>query len=345
MSNHFDGYTAANRANLDITDLYVFRGRTGTVLAMNTNSPANPSYEQPGWENDAVYQINLDLTGDNYPDLALRASFSGHSHEDDPTHGGQRWSLTVHLGPDAIADPESLGIPLLFRGRTDTVHTTLGVKMFAGRAGEPFYIAAPAITAVATAVTTGTPLDMGDFDPNTATNAFAGTNVNTIVIELPNLWGLLHYLPIGVWGSVHVPTDDGTSWRQVDRAGKPLITTLYGLTATDDYHSGQPADDQLTWGPQIEQATFDVVEANNTQPDPEAYAAGVRADLMPDILRYRIGTPAQYTAGHRNGRNLTEDVDEDMYQTVIGKHIEQGLDASDATGQLRDQFPYLAAPI
>lgn len=345
MSNHFDGYTAATRANLDITDLYAFKGHTGTVLVMNTNTPANSSFLQPGWENDAIYQFNLDLTGDNRPDLALRASFSGHSHADDPTHGGQRWSLTVHLGPDAITDPESLGIPLLFRARTDTVHTTLGVKMFAGRAGEPFYIAAPVVGAVATAVTNGTPLDLSDFNPETATNAFANTNINTIAIELPNLWGLLNHLPVGVWGSVHLPTDDGTGWRQVDRAGKPLITTLYGLTSTDDYHNGQPADDQLTWGPTIEELTTAAVTANETQPDPAAYAAAVRSDLMPDILRYRIGTRAKYTAGHRNGRNLTEDVSEDMYQTVLGEHIEQGLDASDATGTLRTEFPYLAEPV
>ncbi|HLT10313.1 MAG TPA: DUF4331 family protein [Micromonosporaceae bacterium] len=343
MSNHFDGYTAANNAKLDITDTYIFKGTTGTVLVMNTNTPLNASYTGPGWDTDAVYDMRIDINGDARPEIALRARFSGHTHADG-SPSAQRWSLSAHLGSGAT-DPESIGIPLVAGGRTDTVHTTLGgIQAFAGRAGEPFFAPFPLVTKVASAIQTGEVIDWSDWNPDQATNAFANTNINTIVVEIPNILGILNGLTIGYNATVTIPADNGEDWRQVDRAAGSFITTCYGLTGDDRYHEGTPDEDDKTFGPLIERLTRAVVGANGYHPDPAAYAKEVRGRLFPDLMRYRIGTDA--AIGQWNGRALDDDATESMFQFFLHKgDIDTGLDISNATGVLRDQFPYVAAPI
>lgn len=343
MSNHFDGYTAANNAKLDITDTYIFKGATGTVLVMNTNTPLNESYTGPGWDTDANYDMRIDLNGDGKPEIALRARFSGHLH-DDGSPSAQRWSLTAHLGSGA-SDPESIGIPLVASGRTDTVHTTLGgIRAFAGLAGEPFFAPFPLVTKVATAIQTGTVIDWSDWNPDQAENAFANTNVNTIVVEIPNLLGLFNGLQIAYNATVAIPADNGCDWRQVDRAAGSFITTCYGLTGDDKYHEGTPDNDDRAFGPIIEGLTRSVIEANGYHPDPEGYAKEVRARLFPDLMHYRIGTDADISRW--NGRALDDDATESAFRFFLHKNdIDTGLSIADATGALRDQFPYLAEPV
>lgn len=344
MSNHFDGYTASNNAKLDITDTYAFNGTCGTVLVMNTNTPLNGSYQGPGWDTDAVYDMKIDINGDAVPEIALRARFSGHTH-DDGSPSAQRWSLTAHLGTEAAADPESIGIPLVANAPTDKVRCTIGgIKAYAGLVGEPFFAPFPLVSKVATAISTGTVIDWSDWDPATAENAFGNTNVNSIVVEIPNLMGLLTGLNIGYFATVTIPTDAGDGWRQVDRAAGSFITTSYGLTGDDDYHEGQPVDDDAVFGPKIEDMTRAVIEANGTHPDPAAFAAEVRSQIFPDLLRYEIGTDAVMSAW--NGRALADDATGIMFNYLLHMtDIDTGLTIDDATGVLRDEFPYLAEPI
>lgn len=344
MSNHFDGYTAARHAKLDLTDTYLFRGQTGTVMVANTNTPASDSYTGPGWDPEAIYDHNIDINGDGRPEITLRSQFVGHTHADG-SPSAQRWSLSLHLG-DGATDPESIGLPIITNAPTDTVHTGLGgIKAFAGIAGEPFYLPFPLVSAVATAITQGTPVDTSGHDPAEAVNAFGHTNINTIVIEIPNLLGMLNGLTIDYWASVTIPTDDGTGWRQVDRCALPMITTLYGFTETDDYNAASPAADADRFGPTIENLTAAAVTANDSHPDPDRYAQQVRQHLTPDMITYTIGTDAQMGDGQWNGRRLDEDAAGTMFDYTLNMDFDTGLDAGDATGVLREHFPYVAEPV
>lgn len=340
MSDHLDGLTAAARPKLDITDVYLFNGQDGTVMVMNTNNGA-----ADGWDTDALYEFKLDINGDAREDIAFRLQFSGHSHPERGLHTGQRLTLSAHLGAGA-RDPESNGFTLVSNGATERVHShwLTGVRAWAGRAGDPFYTAGPVVGAVRASLTEGTPLDLSGFDPDQATNLFGDTNVNAVVIELPNLLGLLNGLDVGFWGTVTLPTDDG-GWRQVDRAAIPFTSTIFGFNAADDYNATHPADDDERWGPTIERLTRAAAEANGMTVSATKHAQRVRERLTPDILPYRIGSPARLSGGEWNGRNLTEDASEAAFEFALDTLIDTGLSAADATGQLRDEFPYLAEPV
>ena len=83
------------------------------------------------------------------------------------------------------ADRNAAGV-LVAAGRTEEIVTTPdGVKVFVGRAGDPFYLDGTVVTAVLTALRNGAAVDLSAFDPQRASNLFAGTNVTAIVLEVP----------------------------------------------------------------------------------------------------------------------------------------------------------------
>ena len=332
MSDHLDGLSAKNDPRLDISDVYVFRGTTGTVFVLNSNPGGNN-----GFHHEAVYEFKIDINGDAREDFTLRATFS-----DQDWRGRQEATLSVLAGPDACnRDADGTVV-----ARTQTGKETTGVGgicFWAGAAGDPFYIEPTVVTAVRTSVVEGKALDLSSYDPDKTRNLFADSNVHAIVVEIPD--DFFQGIAIGFWGAIAVPTDAGDAWRQTDRAAIPLVSTLLGFNEADDYGATQPALDDATWGSQIQNKIAKAVEANGYKGDIEEYAVEVRDVLVPDVLGYRIGTRAQFTGGRRNGRNLVEDVAEEMFELVLHKPVDGGLDVDSATGTLRPDFPYLSKPV
>ncbi|MCR8573097.1 DUF4331 domain-containing protein [Streptomyces sp. Isolate_219] len=334
MSDHLDGLTAKNDPRLDISDAYVFHGQVGTVFVLNTN-PGGSN----GFHHEAVYELKIDVDGDAREEFTLRVTFG-----DRDWRGRQEATLALLAGRDA-GNRDARGAIL---ARTTTGKKTTGdggVRFFAGTAGDPFYIEPTVVAAVRTAVLNGTQVDLSGYEPGKAKNLFAGKNVHSIVVEIPDHF--FHGLRIGFWGSIAVPTDAGDAWRQTDRAAVPLLSTLFGFNEADDYNAAPPVADDTTWGHQIQGKIAKAVEANGYDGDGDAeeYADAARDILMPDILWYRIGTRAQFTGGRRNGRNLVENVAEEMFELVLHKSVDGGLDVDSATGTLRSEFPYLSKPV
>ncbi|MFB7500389.1 DUF4331 family protein [Streptomyces sp. NPDC056161] len=332
MSDHLDSLSAKNDPRLDISDVYLFRGTTGTVFVMNTN-PGGSN----GFHHEAVYELKIDVTGDGREDFTLRATFSDHDWR-----GRQGATLSLLPGPDAC-NRDADGV-VLARTKTGRETTGLGgIRFWAGVAGDPFYIEPSVVTAVRTSVVNASALDLGSYNPDRARNLFADSNVHAIVVEIPDY--LFRGMAIGFWGAIAVPTDAGGAWRQTDRAAIPLTSTILGLNETDAYAATEPALDDATWGDQIQNKIATAVGANGYNGNAKKYAAEVRDILMPDILRYCIGTSAQFTGGRRNGRNLVENIAEEMYELVLHKPVDGGLDADSGTGTLRPEFPYLSEPV
>jgi hypothetical protein len=71
----------------------------------------------------------------------------------------------------------------------------------------------------------------------------------------------------------------------------------------------------------------------------------VRETLLPDLLRYEVGRPANFGFVARNGRGLTEPAPEVMFSMVLNTAVPMGLSHTAATGVLRDHFPYVAPPV
>jgi len=338
MSHHFDSPLARQDPRLDITDVYLFRGTSGTVFVIDVNS-WSPAQEPPtagGFHPDAVYEFKVDTDADAIEDITFRVSF-GHGAAD----GRQRVQLR-RLDGTAARD-RSASATVLAEGWTEEpIHAAQGIRIWAGSAADPFYIEATVLEAVKKAVVKAAPIDLAAWRSADAVNAFAGRNVSAIVLEVPDeLFGVD---VIGFWGVTALPTDDG-GWRQINRCAQPLVNTIFNPDDTDDYNMSQPSADRELYGPLVSDLVARVVAAMGTAADPADYARQVRDAIFPDVLRYRVGTPAIFGFARRNGRNLTECAPEVMFGIVLNKAVSLGLDSRSATGTLREQFPYLSLPL
>ena len=75
MSHHLDSPIARQDIRLDITDLYVFRGETGTVFVINVcHSIAGP-IPKPGCHPEGRYEFKVDLDGDAIEEITYRFTF------------------------------------------------------------------------------------------------------------------------------------------------------------------------------------------------------------------------------------------------------------------------------
>lgn len=336
MSHHLDTEAARQDPRLDISDVYLFKGTTGTVFVMNVD----PLSATGGFHPEALYEFKIDTNGDAVEDLTLRVAFRPRD-----ASGRQEFTLTQLRGAQA-RDRDAAGTVVATGQTEQEVTGPSGIRVWAGSAGEPFYIEANVVTAVRTAVTTGSKLDLSAYNPATAANLFGQSNVTAIVVELPaSVTGIGR---IGFWGTTALPDHHG-GWVQINRAATPLINTLFDFTAggTVDWNAGEPAQGQKLFGRQIQDNVTAVVVADGTMSRQEADAYGryVRSILLPDMLRYYVGTDAEFGVDRRNGRGLTESTPEVMFRIVLGRPVSMGLDAGDATGTLRPFFPYLSLPI
>jgi hypothetical protein len=73
VSHHLDSPASRQDPRLNVTDLYVFAGQTGTVLVMNVNSSAAGG--PPGFHPGARYEFKVHVDGDAYETITYRLTF------------------------------------------------------------------------------------------------------------------------------------------------------------------------------------------------------------------------------------------------------------------------------
>ncbi|MCG5216470.1 DUF4331 family protein [Streptosporangium soli] len=335
MSHHLDSPLARQDKRLDISDVYLFRGTSGTVFVINVN----PLSGSDGFHPEALYEFKVDADGDAVEDITYRATF-GPGEAD----GRQSIELRRLEGPDA-RNRDATGV-IVATGRTDEeIVGEDGVRVWAGLAGDPFFIDGSVVGAVVTAVTTGSPLNLDGWDRDNPENVFGGTNVSAIVLEVPDT--AFETTSIGFWGTSVLPTDAG-GWRQINRCAQPLVNTIFNPDDTErssEYNTTQPREDRAIYGALAEKLVADVVRAMGTHQNPSGHGRHVRDLIFPDILRYEIGTTAEFSPSRRNGRSLTDCTPEVMFGLVLNTPIAMGLDPNSATGTLRTGFPYLSPPL
>jgi Domain of unknown function (DUF4331) len=339
MSHHLDSLLAREDTRLDITDVYLFRGTAGTVFVMNTNSSVAGNKYPERFHPEALYEFKVDTDGDAVEDVTFRVSF-GHGETD----GRQALEL-CRLDGLASRDRTAKGV-ILAQGHTeDHVIGESGLRIWAGTAGEPFYIEPTVLGAIRKAVANGAAVDLTGWNKDKAVNAFANTTVSSIVLEVPD--GKFGATTIGCWGVTALATDAG-GWRQINRAGQPMIQPIFNPDdgeRSSAYNTTQPQEDRSNYGPLVSKLVAGVVAAMGTSADPQAYGELVATLCCPDILRYEIGTPAVFGFAKRNGRALADNAPEVMFSIVVNAALSDGLRRGTATGTLRPDFPYVALPV
>ncbi|MDN3352184.1 DUF4331 family protein [Actinomadura sp. DC4] len=334
MSHHLDSPLARQDPRLDISDVYVFRGTAATVFVMNVN----PLSGAGGFHPEGRYEFRVDTDGDAVEDHTFVFTFGERD-----ARGDQAMEVRRLDGADARVR-EAPGL-LLAYGRTGQEVGAGGVRVWAGPAADPFSINGAVIGAVKAAVANGLPFDLAAVGQGDAANPFAGTNVHAIVLEVPD--DAFAVTEIGFWGTTALATDAG-GWGQINRCATPLINTIFNPDDSErssEYNLTHPSEDRARYGPMVGDLVTKVVAATGSSDDPAAHASRVVDELFPDVLRYRIGTPAEFGFTVRNGRGLADCVPEVMFALVLNKAVPLGLDGTSATGVRTRDFPYLAPPV
>jgi hypothetical protein len=309
------------------------------VFVLDANSNITGVYAQPGFHPEARYEFKVHFEGTDFEELTYRVSFG-----EPDADGGQ--SLRLHVLAGDSAREDSAAGDLVLEGRTGQAASSGGTRLWAGRAQDSFYIDLSLLSIVDEAVAKGTALDLSEWRPEKAQNSFAGTSVESIVLEVSHRDPRLEPgARIGVWAATKLATDAG-GWRQVNRGGHPMMWPIFW---PDDTHFDNPANtrhpsrDFAAEGGHLSGHVAAVVAASGTVGDPEGYGQAVARDLLPDLLPYEVGTPATFGFAARNGRTLADNAPEVMLSLVTGTAIPSGLRPSVAKNQRSSTFPYVIA--
>ena len=337
MSHHLDTPLAAQNGQLFIDDMYVFSANDSTVFIMDVNSNITGVHVKPGFHHEARYEFKIHFDRADFEALTYRVSFG----EPDP-QGRQVMRLHALAGKEARED--SAAGELLLEGRTGEPASKGGIRLWAGRIADPFYIDLSLLAKINGPVQKGTAVDLSDWRPEQAKNSFAGTNVESIVLEVSHRHAQLKPgAHIGVWCATKLATDAG-GWRQINRGGYPMMWPIFwpdDTHFTDPANTRHPSKDFDAEGKHIAEHIAAVVAASGTSDDPKGYGQTVARELFPDVLPYVVGTPATYGFATRNGRTLADNAPEVMLSLVTGTGVNSGLKPSVAKSLRESKFPYV----
>jgi hypothetical protein len=334
-----DSPLARKDVRLDITDLYVFQGETGTAFVINVCHSIAGNIPEPGYHPEGMYEFKIDLDGDAKEDITYRFTF----RERDST-GIQAVELRQLTGPAAV-DAHAQG-SLIAQGTTDhLISSHDGVRAWTGRAGDPFWIEPDVLHAVGHAFQDGTTVNLSGWDPKQAKNLFAGHTVYAIVLEVPDgaLVSTAGNGRIGVWALSSLQTDAG-GWRSINRVGLPMIHPLFTQYDEDlgnRLNSAFPATDFETYGETVINKVAGVVGAYGTAEDPRAYAETVAHRFLPNVLPYRVSTPAAFGFAEWNGRSLTDNAPDVMFTIASNTPVKLGIGKESVTSKPSARFPYV----
>jgi uncharacterized protein DUF4331 len=345
MSHHLDSPASRRDPRLNLTDLYVFDGDAGTVLALAVNTSLAGADRVPGFHPEARYEFRVHLDGAPQESLTYRVAFG----ERDGT-GTQAVTLSRLTGEDARGDGAAGTV--LAQGRTGTTVTGPGgLRLWAGAAADPFYLDLHQLAHVLEGLQNSKPIELGEWAATDAASTFAGSEVYAIVLEVPSTDATLTAgRDVDVWATTKLATDAG-GWRQINRTGIPMVWPLFRALGDSDDSSeyaadttGHPAEDRARDGARITE--FVAAASRSTGlADPEAYGRLVAERLLPDLLPYRVGTPAAFSFAGANGRALADNAPEVVYGLITNSAFPTGLTPAAAAGTRQEHFPYVVPSV
>lgn len=337
-ADHRDSPLNVSNPTADINDVYAFRSpenANNLVVAISVNPLIIPSDNATRgvWDKSTGYQIHVDQNGDLIDEATVDIRVTGNPDQ---------------LIISGLGSP--LTVPITLPGQAPVVTNTGGIKVFAGLRDDPFFfdlagfqafVAGPkAPVAGLRPAGAGSPVD-----------AFAGTNVLSIVMELPIT---------AVAGSANANTGTIKTWvsstrngARIDRMAIPAINTaLIPSSMKDAFNQGNPINDAANFRPaaitQINglraavDALFGISNAQGGGPLGPLTADQVGGALVPDVVTIDFSKPVQFP----NGRRLQDDVIDAALGVVLNRGgaagISDGVNANDKA--FMTSFPYLAEP-
>ncbi|MFY9839826.1 MAG: DUF4331 family protein [Xanthobacteraceae bacterium] len=192
MSHHLDTPLAAQNGQLFIDDLYVFSGDGSTVFIMDVNSNITGVHVKPGFHHEARYEFKVHFDGAEFETLTYRVSF-------DEPDSNRRQAMRLHALTGKEAREESATGELVLEGQTGESASAGGIRLWAGRIMDSFYIDLSLLAKVNGAIKSGTAVDLSAWHPEDAKNSFANTTVESIVLEVS-------HADVCFWHKADIPT-------------------------------------------------------------------------------------------------------------------------------------------
>ncbi len=162
----------------DITDIYAFQNPSDNskmVLVCNVQGLMSPTATASAkFANNTMYEMNIDNTGDNVEDLVIQFLVQNNK----VSAYGPFTPLSTGMASMVKADAVYTETTVTPYGTAPIVGTnTNGIKIFAGPRDDPFFFDLARFKEILGGTQTGF--------RNPGVDAFAGTNVMSLVIELP----------------------------------------------------------------------------------------------------------------------------------------------------------------
>ncbi len=325
-ADHLDSPIVKTQHALDITDIYAFDGANSknTVLVVDV-APLAGVTSPTVFSTTGSYRINLDTNGNYAADNVYTVTFSAGVRSN-------KQSVTLKRNGTTIAS-----------GSTgNTIKVAGGGKLWTGKRDDPFFFDLAGYNQLK---------DSGYTDASGLTDAgvdfFAGTNILSIVLELPDA-------AIGTSANFWATTYSGGTL--IDRMGKPALNTVFidpfkvDANTKDDYNQTAPANDVAAWHDQFKAVLQFFGNSSGT-------AEAITGLLLPDVLHLDTANLGKSTGtsftGDKignplNGRTLAEDViDFELYVVTGGLDGHAILSSDNVNANdvaLSGVFPYLAAP-
>lgn len=174
-ADHIDA-PAVQGGTSDITDFYAFQGANtdNMVFVANVQGLLSPSATAEAmFDENVLVEFNIDNTGDNVEDLVIQAiARDGKMYFFGPTVPS-----ATGLNSSIETSATTSMVEISEYGSSEYINTNEGMRFFAGPRDDPFFMD----FAQYSAIIGGTATSFNDPGSDT----FAGTNVMSIVVEVP----------------------------------------------------------------------------------------------------------------------------------------------------------------
>ncbi len=174
-ADHIDA-PAVQGGTSDITDFYAFQGDNtdNVVFAANVQGLLSPSATSNAkFDESVLVEFNIDTDGDNVEDLVIQAI---------PRDGkmyffGPAAPTTTGLNSTILTEATESSVDITAYGSNAIIGKNSGMSFFAGPRDDPFFMDFAQYGEILAGNATG-------FN-NPGSDTFAGTNVMSIVVEVP----------------------------------------------------------------------------------------------------------------------------------------------------------------
>ena len=323
-SHHFEAAQYLADTRVAQVDNFIFQSekKDHTAVVMTVNYDPKKGDDQT-FNSNAIYNMHFATQADLSMGKTLSVKFNQ-----------QRY--TVYEIDSANPEPGTLGKKIGEGIIGQKSRLTDSIQSYAGIVEDPFYGNAIALDQFRKEIL------KGQYSPDIwknvkGQNVFKDRKVGAIVLDLPN-----KMLGKEIFAFFTTDVKVNQQWKQVQYSAIPLLshTVLFDnqslLQAHD--HSRPVIEYNTEIKPLIAANILRATTAAHSQSNPLMYAEQASNYFIPDVLYYKIGTPARFSAQKINGRSLDDDAMSVILTWLFGQETDQAISN---TKKYTKKFPYV----